>query len=104
VTSRFCSANTILHSNENKPQFNATFPLAELNKMRGCAVLLQVLSMLQIIFSETPRGHLKPLGEHRPPEIETEKIIGDLHPIDFWKKYVKPGIPLLFPGAAKSSQ
>ena len=60
--------------------------------------------MLQTTLSEIPRGHLQPLGEHRPPEIETEEITGDLHPQQFWKKYVKPGIPVLFPGAAKNSE
>ena len=85
-------------------ELTETLSLTEMNRMRSCALLLQVFSMLQIISSESPRGHMKPLGEHRPPEIETEEIIGDLHPQEFWQKYVKPGIPLLFPGVAKNSQ
>ena len=47
---------------------------------------------------------MKPLGEHRSAEIETEEIIDDLHPLQFWKQYVKAGIPVLFPGAAKNSE
>lgn len=72
--------------------------------MRRYARFLQVFSILQTILAETPRGHMERLGEHRPPEIKTKEIVGDLHPVQFWKQFVQPGIPVLFPGAAKNSE
>jgi aminopeptidase C len=71
---------------------------------RYVLLLFEVFSILQTILGETPRGHMKPLGEHRSAENETEEIIDDLHPQQFWKQYVKAGIPVLFPGAAKNSE
>ncbi|CAB3989861.1 Hypothetical predicted protein [Paramuricea clavata] len=71
---------------------------------RYVLLLFKIFSILQTILGETPRGHMKPLGEHRSAEIETEEIIDDLHPLQFWKHYVKAGIPVLFPGAAKNSE
>ena len=67
-------------------------------------LLLQVFAALQTIPGDDLQGHMKPLGEQRSPEIETEETVGDLHPLEFWERFVKPGIPVLFPGAAKNSE
>ena len=68
-------------------------------------LLLQVFSLLQIrCDGEYPKGHMKRLGEQRPPEIITEQIVEDLHPIEFWERFVKQEKPVLFPGAAKNSE
>lgn len=60
--------------------------------------------LLQRLSAGNLRGHTKPLGEQRPPEIVTQEILGDLHPIEFWERFVKPGIPVVFSGAAKNSR
>ena len=75
-----------------------------LKKMWKHILLLQIFSMLQAIPGDVLQGHMKHLGEHRSPEIKTKAIIGDLHPLEFWEKFVKPGVPVLFPGEAKNSE
>lgn len=52
--------------------------------------------------SGVPVGHLKPLGSHRPPEIN---LVDDLQempsPEEFWTKYVLPSKAVVLRGAAK---
>lgn len=49
-----------------------------------------------------PRGHMLPLGSHRPSEGEIDSVEGFIHPEKFFYDYVRASKPLLFRGAAKS--
>ena len=51
-----------------------------------------------------PPGHLKPLGYHRPAEGPIDAVEEFPEPQEFYEKYVKPGIPVLFKGLAKRMQ
>lgn len=52
---------------------------------------------------EIPIGHLKPFGDHRPPDVPVDETESIPDPWTFWEKYVKPGDPLILRGAAKKS-
>lgn len=71
--------------------------------------LKNILLLIFIVFysvkcSDSPVGHLEPLGNHRPPESD---LIDDVkewpNPREFWQKYVKPSRALVVREAAKSS-
>ena len=47
-----------------------------------------------------PRGHLKPLGHHRPAEGLITTVDGFLKPETFYKNHVLASKPVLFKGAA----
>lgn len=50
-----------------------------------------------------PKGHLKPLGEHKLPEsIEERSTIPT--PLEFWQEYVSISKPVVLRGAGKSSK
>eukprot|EP00794_Sanderia_malayensis_P006809 gene6809-7578_t len=50
-----------------------------------------------------PKGHMQPLGAHRDPDPVPEFALGSYPtPEDFWKKFVKPAMPAVFRGGAKS--
>ena len=48
-----------------------------------------------------PRGHMLPLGSHRPSEGHIDELHSFPHPADFYQKYVKGSKPVIFKGAAK---
>ncbi|XP_072036429.1 uncharacterized protein [Amphiura filiformis] len=53
--------------------------------------------------SALPTGHLKPLGSHRPPDVEIDELNEVPSPREFYEKYVKHGRAVIFRGAAKES-
>lgn len=64
--------------------------------------LVEVVSLTTGGDFNVPVGHLKPLGSHRPPEIN---LVDDLQevpsPQEFWTKYVRPSKAVVLRGAAK---
>lgn len=50
--------------------------------------------------SEDPTGHLKPLGAHQPPVADVMSVDEVPSPQEFFTRYVQPGKPVLFKGAA----
>lgn len=52
--------------------------------------------------NQVPKGHLQPLGSHQPPDEFLEIAQEVPKPEHFFNRYVLPGVPLLFKGAAKS--
>ena len=48
-------------------------------------------------------GHLQVLGKHRPPEGHIEVLHDPPSPKEFWEKYARDGIPVLFRGMANNS-
>lgn len=50
--------------------------------------------------SEDPTGHLKPLGAHQPPVADVMSVNEVPSPQEFFTRYVQPGKPVLFKGAA----
>ncbi|XP_046562648.1 bifunctional peptidase and arginyl-hydroxylase JMJD5-like [Haliotis rubra] len=58
-------------------------------------VLVCLLSFSSLSHSADPPGHLQPIGSHAPPQtLEVKHEFP--HPSDFFAKYVKPGIPVVF--------
>lgn len=67
-----------------------------------------VVALVEIVSVATggdflvPVGHLKPLGSHRPPEVN---LVDDLQeipsPQEFWTNYVRPSKAVVLRGAAK---
>lgn len=49
---------------------------------------------------EHPKGHLEPLGSHRPPEGTIQTVNGFLDPKEFYTNHVLGSKPVLFKGAA----
>lgn len=50
--------------------------------------------------SDHPTGHLQPLGSHQPPVGEVLSVDEIPSPQEFFQKYLQPGKPVLFKGAA----
>ncbi|XP_030842973.1 uncharacterized protein LOC100889833 [Strongylocentrotus purpuratus] len=48
-------------------------------------------------------GHLQVLGKHQPPEGHIEILHDPPSPKEFWEKYARDGIPVLFRGMANNS-
>ncbi|XP_041480491.1 uncharacterized protein LOC121427978 [Lytechinus variegatus] len=48
-------------------------------------------------------GHLQVLGKHRPPEGHIEILHELPSPREFWEKYARDGVPVLFRGMANNS-
>ena len=70
----------------------------------GALILLWSNSLPPVFAEGDPPGHLKPLGSHRPAEGDVEVLDEVPHPIDFHERFVKPGKPVLFRGAARNSR
>ncbi|XP_071945559.1 uncharacterized protein [Antedon mediterranea] len=65
-----------------------------------------LFTSMVVITMETnpaPKGHLKPLGSHRPSDGHIEILTTVPRPVEFWEKYVSKGEPVLFRGAANPS-
>ena len=54
--------------------------------------------------NERQRGHLKPFGNHREPEIVTDELLFVPDPTQFWEQYVSKNRPVVFREAAKHSR
>ncbi|KAK2547733.1 Bifunctional peptidase and arginyl-hydroxylase JMJD5 [Acropora cervicornis] len=54
--------------------------------------------------NEHLRGHLKPFGNHREPEIVTDELLFVPDPTQFWEQYVSKNRPVVFREAAKHSR
>nr|XP_002737651.1 PREDICTED: uncharacterized protein LOC100368900 [Saccoglossus kowalevskii] len=72
------------------------------------ASLLQVILLTLSLYAVQPenycpKGHLQPLGGHRPPDVPIDETDIPPHPRTFWEKYVKHGKPLILRGAMKHS-
>nr|XP_006820060.1 PREDICTED: jmjC domain-containing protein 7-like [Saccoglossus kowalevskii] len=69
--------------------------------------LLVLFACINFISTESEdgflKGHLKPLGGHRPPDVPIDETDIPPHPRTFWEKYVKHGKPLILRGAMKHS-
>nr|XP_026689484.1 jmjC domain-containing protein 5-like [Ciona intestinalis] len=62
--------------------------------------VLCVVQLAVVVVADDPPGHMQPIGSHMPPMPIEER--DDLpNPIEFYDNYVKPGIPVVFKGAAK---
>ncbi|XP_041480490.1 uncharacterized protein LOC121427977 [Lytechinus variegatus] len=67
-----------------------------------CLILLQCLANGNTEGGHLP-GHLDVLGKHRPPEGHIEILHELPSPREFWEKYARDGIPVLFRGMANNS-
>jgi lysine-specific demethylase 8 len=61
-------------------------------------------SVIITTVQSVPKGHLQPLGSHRPKEGLVESLDYVPFPRDFYYNYVLTSKPVVFRGAAKLSK
>ncbi|XP_078483175.1 bifunctional peptidase and (3S)-lysyl hydroxylase JMJD7 [Ciona intestinalis] len=70
------------------------------NMKFGFVILYCIVQLAVVVVADDPPGHMQPIGSHMPPmPIEEREDLPN--PIEFYDNYVKPGIPVVFKGAAK---
>ena len=72
--------------------------------LTGLLIHCFLLINLSFGLNENQRGHLKPFGNHREPEIVTDELLFVPDPTQFWEQYVSKNRPVVFREAAKHSR
>ena len=75
-------------------------PIKQCLRHGTLVILSLLLCTSQVHPDEDPRGHLKPLGSHQPPEGTIDSVEGYLNPDVFYKNHIRASKPVLFKGAA----
>ena len=67
--------------------------------------LLLICALSSLTSTEdVPKGHLQPLGSHRPAEGSVETLDFVPSPSEFYDAFVVPSKPVIFKGAGKASR